>query len=934
VTLTQYEEIDHPDNSDTVAPYDDQFAVLGADLVTLTATATITDEEGDSATDSETIDLGGNVRFADDGPAINVTKGSDAAVLLTTQDAETDGDPTAFDTAVSAANFGGVFAIGSQSHGADGAGTLGSLSYALDLVPAEGTDSGLDTDGASIFLHTVGGAIVGSTTAVPADVNAGNTVFSIAVAAGTGVVTLTQYEEIDHPDNSDTVAPYDDQFAVLGADLVTLTATATITDEEGDSATDSETIDLGGNVRFADDGPTATPNTNSGVEATADNKSVNLVVIFDRSGSMNDDPSVDGFSTRIDLARAAVASMLEGLGSSAEGVNLLVVDFSSDAATSGWTTIDGANTYLAGLVASGLTDYDAAVALAQTAFASGTPSADQNLLLFLSDGEPTDDNGTGTNGLVDAEITAWETFLTDNDMPAFAVGVGTGVNTDNLAPIAFDPAPGTQPADTPVVFTDEGDLLPELLELIVGSFLSSFDGNLLSESVADTFGADGAGVPPISALSTTVGVTGSSLAFTVASSTPIAGTTRLTGSNGGDDYWQLDVNTTTGEYDLTLLLNFPHSTPDGTATLTFSYTIKDGDGDTSTSTLAVSIDDLTTATAGGLPIIAGTNGNDTGGSALNGTSDAEIIGGDDGNDALNGLGGDDFLYGGDGTDTLNGGAANDILNGGAGNDTYTFTLTDGTDIIGDSGGTDAISVTAGGATLSSLNFERLDGDADGSLDDLRIIINSQQITVENHYFGSSNVESITFAGGASFAGYALGTGSYLLGADSSSPLTGPTGAAVIASSTAGETLDGGTLNDLLFGNSNGDTLNGGAGKDLLIGGAGDDLFDYNLASESGLGAANWDVIADFEGVGATVADRIDLAGIDADETVGGGGSGGQTFAFIGTAAFTLAGQLRVATDGAGGTLVQGSTDADAAAEFEIQVVGVVHTDFVAADFIL
>jgi Ca2+-binding RTX toxin-like protein len=43
----------------------------------------------------------------------------------------------------------------------------------------------------------------------------------------------------------------------LANNLVTLTASATITDYDGDSATDSETIDLGGNIKFADDGPTA-----------------------------------------------------------------------------------------------------------------------------------------------------------------------------------------------------------------------------------------------------------------------------------------------------------------------------------------------------------------------------------------------------------------------------------------------------------------------------------------------------------------------------------------------------------------------------------------------------------------------------------------------------------------------------------------------------
>ena len=94
--------------------------------MTLTASATITDGDGDTATDSEVIDLGGNIRFADDGPSIDVTATNEALVLLTTQDAETDGVPTSEDTAVSTANFSGVFCDrepvvwrGRRRHGAD-----------------------------------------------------------------------------------------------------------------------------------------------------------------------------------------------------------------------------------------------------------------------------------------------------------------------------------------------------------------------------------------------------------------------------------------------------------------------------------------------------------------------------------------------------------------------------------------------------------------------------------------------------------------------------------------------------------------------------------------------------------------------------------------------------------------------------------------------
>ena len=76
--------------------------------------------------------------------------------------------------------------------------------------------------------------------------------FSIAVD-GSGAVTLTQFAQIDHAAEVPSGAPFDDQLAVLATNLVSLTASATITDFDGDTATSSQTVDLGGNIQFADD---------------------------------------------------------------------------------------------------------------------------------------------------------------------------------------------------------------------------------------------------------------------------------------------------------------------------------------------------------------------------------------------------------------------------------------------------------------------------------------------------------------------------------------------------------------------------------------------------------------------------------------------------------------------------------------------------------
>ena len=76
--------------------------------------------------------------------------------------------------------------------------------------------------------------------------------------------------------------------------------------------------------------------------------------------------------------------------------------------------------------------------------------------------------------------------------------------------------------------------------------------------------------------------------------------------------------------------------------------------------------------------------------------------------------------------------------------------------------------------------------------------------------------------------------------------------------------------------------------------------------------ATRDVVTDFD----PASDVLDLAGIDADSTV----PGNQSFRWVAKATLTGAAQLGYFTSG-GMTIVRASTDADAAAEVEIQLTG-------------
>src|SRR5205823_3576960 len=129
-------------------------------------------------------EIGSHVIVEDDSPSVSIGASSDVAALMTTHDALTIGAGS--DTA--SADFGALVTT-SATYGADGSGTT-TTTYALALT-TPGEDSGLDSDGASVLLYSIAGVVTGSTSATLGGVDAGNTIFSLSVNSGTGVVTLT-----------------------------------------------------------------------------------------------------------------------------------------------------------------------------------------------------------------------------------------------------------------------------------------------------------------------------------------------------------------------------------------------------------------------------------------------------------------------------------------------------------------------------------------------------------------------------------------------------------------------------------------------------------------------------------------------------------------------------------------------------------------------
>ena len=535
VTLTQNQAIDHSTPGDTAAPYDTQLAALEQ-------------RSGDPECDGDDHRLRRRQGHID----------------------------AAFDTAHSTANFSGVFTVGASSYGADGAGTT-ATAYSLNLATGvlAGADSGLHSGGADIHLYESGGQVVGSTAATLAGVTTANTVFSLAVDSSTGVVTLTQNQAIDHSTPGDTAAPYDTQLAALSNGLVTLNATATITDSDGDKATSTQHVDLGGNIQFADDGPKA--GDQSVTVGAGHGAGTNLLLIIDTSGSMGDDPHVSGYSTKLALEQDALKNLINEYGKHGD-VMVQLVTFNTTASipVSGWMTASDAIAKINGLSANGTTNYDDALLKAIDAYkTSGAISGGQNIAYFTSDGQPNvsstwsgvtyTSHDPANAGIQPEEETAWMKFLNDNHIDSFALGLGSGTTTSALDPVAYD---GIHAVDTSsIVVTDLSQLNSVLLDTVIVP--DNVTGNLVTGTVPVSFGADGPAALKIVSIAHDANGDGiiDEVYDTHSAGYNAATTTlTLTTHEGGT----LAVNFSTGDYTYT-----SPTTPSLGANEVFKYTVMD-----------------------------------------------------------------------------------------------------------------------------------------------------------------------------------------------------------------------------------------------------------------------------------------------------------------------------------------------------------------------
>jgi len=433
----------------------------------------------------------------------------------------------------------------------------------------------LKQDGQDLAPGTATGSEPGSTSETASGTLVGS------VSGATGAVTFTLLGDATgahgqlllNPDGSytytltspATTSPH----ANDGPNVLNESFTYQATDALGNSTTGNLVVSI------VDDVPKAIASERS---VTAMEVDTNLLIVLDVSGSMKDDSGVPGLS-RMDLAKQAINALLDQYDDMGD-VKVQLVTFSGSATDQStvWVDVATAKTLISALIAHGDTNYDAAVAMAQTAFAtSGQLTDAQNVGYFFSDGKPT----LGEIGTADEA--AWKAFLDANGIKNYAIGLGSGVSNAHLDPLAYDGSTHTN--TNAVVVTDLNQLNSVLSGTVQGIPVT---GNLLGEG--GSFGADGGFIKSLVVDGTTY------------SYNPDAnGGQGALNASGGANHGTFNTATNTvsiaTDHDGTLVVNldtgaFSYTSQTTTSTLItehIGYTVSDNDGDLAGSNLVINV---------------------------------------------------------------------------------------------------------------------------------------------------------------------------------------------------------------------------------------------------------------------------------------------------------------------------------------------------------
>jgi len=608
----------------------------------------------------------------------------------------------------------------------------GNMNVNVGTVTFTAPTDALSSDGVAVTWTGSGtNTLVGS---------AGGAEVIRATVDNNGNYTVTLSKAVDH--------------AGIGVeDVKTLGLGVVVTSASG--ATNTGTL----TVNIEDDSPVAETTT---ATLTSQDANTNLSIILDLSGSMDNASGLTNVS-RLDVTKAAVKELIDGYDSYGNVMVNITVFGSTASTTAGgvWVSAANAIAFIDTLSANlGGTNYDAALAEAISNFAEAgklTAADAQNILYFLSDGQPQTGDGNN-NALLNvnggsagadinaAETTIWQNFLNANKINAFAFGIGTGVTADAMNPVAYNGSTGTD--RNAEVITD----LNGLSDRLASTVIISTAGNLsTSGTIATDFGADGGFLSQLvfgnntfnyNATLNTVTRTGAgTTAFTYNQGTNILTLTTLGGS--------YELNMLTGAYNY-----ITTASTSGVSQETFGFTLSDNDGDTNNGVLTVNLGDFKTTPVASDDNILVQLSNGNGGSVT--VKDAWLLWNDSDRDG----------------DPL--------------------TISSVTNATSHTNGEVVDSLTgSNNSRTGSFNYEASDPDGNTNPAVARITVNSSSTLNGN---GLDNI---------------------LIGGNGNNTINGNEGDDVLVGNGGNDTLNGGAGRDLLIGGTGNDTLTGGTGADVF-----------------------------------------------------------------------------------------------------------------------
>lgn len=547
----------------------------------------------------------------------------------------------------------------------------------------------------------------------------------------------------------------------------------------------------------------AKPYTNS-VDDFALGTKTNLVIVFDRSESQTENPGVDGFAQRIDLARSALNDLFTSYDQFGE-VRIQIVDFAGDASNSIWftgvTAVADANTYLNALTTGGVTNFEMALDQVKAAYNVGLPAdADQTLLYFLSDGAATAGNFPSPS-----TVAAWESFLAGTNIDTvYGVGVGSGITGIALTTLE-DIAYPNDAVGTTVALVNEGDLSAWL------------NNTVSSAAISSTIGDGGTGAIGLDAgvYFESIEIDGKTYTFV-----PDDATNPVSGQIFVGAVLVFTGPTFTLETDLGGKFSFDFVTGDysykpvnvmGTQDEVFTYSVYNAAGEHASSTLTITVNDVIFAPTAENDIVL-TNIVD--GSAIN-IPDFALL--------QNDL---DILHN---TLTI----------------TNTFSSVSAGTLAHD-GVDNQVQYTPDAAGVFSETF------------DYQVSTTDAQTTTAT--VAISAVDSVSISG--------TGANEILIGRDAGALLNGQGGDDLIFGGTGNDFLLGDSGNDKLYGGDGSDVLISGSGSDYLNGGAGDDILGGIGGNNTLDGGSGSDILVDGDATNNVIVIKFADVGTGVDQVYG------------------------------------------------------------------